>query len=167
MVDVDKLNEEIEKFGMVVEKMDDLPKIYEDVKIQLDICREASNELKMTREDLDKFISATGLTLSQQHKESIEKLSTIERNFELKLDKAEVSLRDRISLSESNTTLALNDLKRAMETTAVELKQAIDTATTDINKRLDTEAAENKKRFIIITACVVVSIIIGVVRFIV
>ncbi len=154
MVDVDKLNEEIEKFGMVVDRMNDLPKIYEDVKIQLDVCREASNELKMTKEDMEKFMSSTAQTLDQQHKETRERIGTVEHNFEQKLDKAEVSLRDRISLSESNMTLSLNDLKHTIET-----------ATTELNQRLDLEATENKKRFIIVTVCVAVSIVIGIIKF--
>ena len=154
MVDVDKLNEEIKEFGIVVDKMKDLPEIYEKVQVQLDVCREASNELKMAREDMEKFMTSTTQTIEQYHKDTDTKLTSVEHNLDQKLDRTEVSLRDRVALSESNLNLAITNLSHTLETTAAE-----------INQRLDSEAAENKKRFIIITVCVCVSIILGIVKF--
>ncbi|MBO4913123.1 MAG: hypothetical protein J5504_10385 [Butyrivibrio sp.] len=154
MVDVDKLNEEIKEFGVVVDKMKDLPEIYEKVQVQLDVCREASNELKMAREDMEKFMTSTTQTIDQYHKDTDTKLTSVEHNLDQKLDRTEVSLRDRVALSESNLNLAITNLTHTLENTAAE-----------INQRLDSDAAENKKRFIIITVCVCVSIILGIVKF--
>ena len=154
MVDVDKLNEEIKEFGVVVDKMKDLPEIYEKVQVQLDVCREASNELKMAREDMEKFMTSTTQTIDQYHKDTDTKLTSVEHNLDQKLDRTEVSLRDRVALSESNLNLAITNLTHTLENT-----------TAEINQRLDSDAAENKKRFIIITVCVCVSIILGIVKF--
>ena len=154
MVNVDELNEEIKKFGIVVDKVEVLPEIYEKVQIQLDVCREAANELKMSKEDMERFMSTTTQSLDLYHKDTDAKLTSVAHDLDQKLDKVESNLRDRVSLTESNLTLALADLKQSLERSTDEIKQ-----------RMDTEAAENKKRFIIITICVCVSIIIGIVRF--
>lgn len=154
MVDVDRLNEEIKQFGVVVERMNELPQIYEDVKVQLDACREASNELKLVKEDMEKFISSTKQDLEHQHNETVLRISNIETNLEQKFDKMELNLRDRLALVESNTTIALNELKASLEKNFAEL-----------NQRLDTEANIRKKRFIILTVCVGMAIVLAAIKF--
>lgn len=154
MVNVDELNEEIKQFGIVIDKMKELPEIYEKVQIQLDVCREASNELKMAKEDMEKFMSTTTQTIDQHHKDIDAKLTSVEHNLDQKLDKVEVSLRDRVALAESNFNLALTNLSHTIENTATEL-----------NQHMDANAAQSKKQFIILTVCVCISIILGIVKF--
>ena len=154
MVNVDELNEEIKQFGIVIDKMKELPEIYEKVQIQLDVCREASNELKMAKEDMEKFMSTTTQTIDQHHKDTDAKLTSVEHNLDQKLDKVEVSLRDRVALAESNFNLALTNLTHTIENTSAEL-----------NQHMDANAAQSKKQFIILTVCVCISIILGIVKF--
>lgn len=154
MVNVDELNEEIKQFGKVVEKMDELPAIYEKVQTQLDACRDATNELRLVKEDMEKFISATKLELEHQHNETISKIASIENNLEQKFDKMELNIRDRFSLTESNITLAIN-----------ELKSTVEKSTTELNQKIDAEMAELKKRTVIITVGIGIAIILGIVKF--
>ncbi len=154
MVNVDELNEEIKQFGNVVEKMNELPLIYEKVQEQLDACRNASNEMKLAREDIENFASKTRQELEHQHNDMTSKITSIETNMEQKFDKMELNIRDRIALAESNITLSLNELKNSVEKSA-----------TEINQKLDTEAAINKKRFLVLGIGLSIVIILGVIRF--
>ncbi len=154
MVNVDELNEEIKQFGIVVDRMKELPEIYEKVQIQLDLCRDASNELKMTKEDMEKFMSTTSQTLEQQYRETDAKLNAIEHSLDQKMDKVEVGLRDRLSLVESNLSLTLANVTHSIEN-----------AVNELNQRSDAEAAESKKRFIILAVGIALAIIFGVIRF--
>ncbi len=181
MVNVDELNEEIKQFGVVVEKMKDLPEIYEKVQIQLDVCREASNELKIAREDMTKFVSETAQTLDQHQKETETKLTSIEHNLNQQIDKSEGIVKDRVSLAESNLSLALTNLthnldqsegaikervsqaESSLSLVLTNLSQSVESIAKEFNQRMDSEAAENKKRFIIITVGVCLSIILGVI----
>ena len=154
MVNVDELNEEIKQFGKVVEKMDELPAIYEKVQTQLDACRDATNELRLAKEDMEKFIASTKQELEHQQNETISKITSIESSLEQKFDKMELNIRDRFSLTESNITLALN-----------ELKSTVEKSTADLNQKLDTEVAEIKKRTVIIAIGIGVAIILSIIKF--
>ncbi len=154
MVNVDELNEEIKKFGIVVEKMEELPRIYDDVKNQLEVCREALKELKMAKEDMERFTSSTTTVINERHREHMARFDELEKELNQKIDKAEVSLRDRVALLESNTTLALN-----------EVKTNIEKSTQELDRKLDTAEAERKKWSIITALLIGVVIILEVIKF--
>lgn len=162
MVNIDELNKDIEKFGIVIEKVEKLPDTYQDVKEQFEIVKKNTDELTELIQSQEKYnkkyeakiktIADDTLTKLEEIQnntigklQSIEenaglKLQSVEKNAETKLEKTEMSIRDRVALLESNITISLN-----------QLKSLCDNEFAKINDKIDKESAITKKRFIITT----------------
>lgn len=152
MVNVDELNENIKKFGVVIEKVEELPDVYQGVKEQLELEKKNIEAITELEQKQEKHYVEVIEKLKTIEKNAESKLQEVGKNAEVKLDKAEINLRDRIALLESNTTLAINELKTSMESQIVGVKE-----------KADEESKVAKTRFTVLAAGIMVIIVLQII----
>lgn len=185
MVNIDELNKDIEKFGIVIEKVEKLPDTYQDVKEQFEIVKKNTNELTELIQSQEKYnkkyetkiktIADDTLTkLEEIQNNTIGKLQSIEENAGLKLHSVEQNAEAKLQSVEKNaetklekTEMSIRDRVALLESNITislnQLKSLCENEFTKINDKMDKESAITKKRFIITTVGIGVIILLEII----
>lgn len=185
MVNIDELNKDIEKFGIVIEKVEKLPDTYQDVKEQFEIVKKNTNELSELIQSQEKYnkkyetkiktIADDTLTkLEEIQNNTIGKLQSIEENAGLKLQSVEQNAEAKLQSVEKNaetklekTEMSIRDRVALLESNITislnQLKSLCENEFTKINDKMDKESAITKKRFIITTVGIGVIILLEII----
>lgn len=185
MVNIDELNKDIEKFGIVIEKVEKLPDTYQDVKEQFEIVKKNTNELTELIQSQEKYnkkyetkiktIADDTLTkLEEIQNNTIGKLQSIEENAGLKLQSVEQNAEAKLQSVEKNaetklekTEMSIRDRVALLESNITislnQLKSLCENEFTKINDKMDKESAITKKRFIITTVGIGVIILLEII----
>lgn len=185
MVNIDELNKDIEKFGIVIEKVEKLPDTYQDVKEQFEILKKNTDELTELIQSQEKYnkkyetkiktIADDTLTkLEEIQNNTIGKLQSIEENAGLKLQSVEQNAEAKLQSVEKNaetklekTEMSIRDRVALLESNITislnQLKSLCENEFTKINDKMDKESAITKKRFIITTVGIGVIILLEII----
>ena len=185
MVNIDELNKDIEKFGIVIEKVEKLPDTYQDVKEQFEILKKNTDELTELIQTQEKYnkkyetkiktIADDTLTkLEEIQNNTIDKLQSIEENAGLKLQSVEQNAVAKLQSVEKNaetklekTEMSIRERIALLESNITislnQLKSLCENGFTKINDRMDKENAITKKRFIITTVGIGVIVLLEII----
>ena len=185
MVNIDELNKDIEKFGIVIEKVEKLPDTYQDVKEQFEILKKNTDELTELIQSQEKYnkkyetkiktIADDTLTkLEEIQNNTIGKLQSIEENAGLKLQSVEQNAEAKLQSVEKNaetklekTEMSIRDRVALLESNITislnQLKSLCENEFTKINDKMDKESAITKKRFIITTVGIGVIVLLEII----
>ena len=185
MVNIDELNKDIEKFGIVIEKVEKLPDTYQDVKEQFEIVKKNTNELTELIQSQEKYnkkyetkiktIADDTLTkLEEIQNNTIGKLQSIEENAGLKLQSVEQNAEAKLQSVEKNaetklekTEMSIRERVALLESNITislnQLKSLCENEFTKINDKMDKESAITKKRFIITTVGIGVIVLLEII----
>lgn len=185
MVNIDELNKDIEKFGIVIEKVEKLPDTYQDVKEQFEILKKNTDELTELIQSQEKYnkkyetkiktIADDTLTkLEEIQNNTIGKLQSIEENAGLKLQSVEQNAEAKLQSVEKNaetklekTEMSIRERVALLESNITislnQLKSLCENEFTKINDKMDKESAITKKRFIITTVGIGVIVLLEII----
>lgn len=185
MVNIDELNKDIEKFGIVIEKVEKLPDTYQDVKEQFEILKKNTDELTELIQSQEKYnkkyetkiktIADDTLTkLEEIQNNTIGKLQSIDENAGLKLQSVEQNAEAKLQSVEKNaetklekTEMSIRERVALLESNITislnQLKSLCENEFTKINDKMDKESAITKKRFIITTVGIGVIVLLEII----